>query len=146
TERRRFPSCWTAGLSSAWPWYFLSADQTVDIVGTDADLVVMGAGIAHVVEHVVVPDRIALLVEPHQRPGNDEEHAHRIGVFVRNEGVALARRLEDEVAGGRGPLVLEIGPLTADRVSPDRLGMIVPVHDAGLLGHEHVGPHVERRA
>src|SRR6516225_1170252 len=115
-----------AGQSSRSPWDFLSTDQSVDIIGADADLVVMRAGRGDIIIDVVMADRVAVLVEPHQRAGDDEEYLHRIGMLVADQRMALAGGFVDEVPRGRGPVMFEIGPFAADRVGPDRVRMIMP--------------------
>jgi hypothetical protein len=52
-------------------------------------------------------------------------------MVVGDQGVGLARRLVDEVARGRDPVVLKIVPLARDRVGEDLVRMVVPVSVKG---------------
>src|SRR4029077_20700154 len=119
-----------------------SAEQAVDVVGADPDLLVVVLAQLDVVEHIEVALRLAVLVQPDQRPGDVEGHAHRLRGLVRHERVRLAGRLIDPVAGGRHPVVLQVAPLAGDRVREDLLGVVVAVHHARPAAHEDVAPPV----
>ena len=68
----------------------------------------MGLAEVNIVEHVEVAAGLAGLDEPDQRTFDHEKHLHGFGVIVGDERVRLARRLVDEVARRRDPVVLEI--------------------------------------
>src|SRR4051794_23193000 len=53
-----------------------SAKQLVDGAGAEPDLLVVRAAQVDVVEHVKVPCRIAVLIEPDQRAGDVEVDLH----------------------------------------------------------------------
>src|SRR4029450_6855579 len=120
-----------------------SAVKLVDQRRAQPDLVVVGLAERDVLVNVEVAVRLPLVVQPDQRSFDDEEHLHRIRMVVCDQGVGLARRLVDEVARGRDPVVLEITPLARDRVGEDLVRMIVPVHQPGRLGHQDVAPFVQ---
>src|SRR5580704_11896511 len=111
-------SCRTPCSSQVSPGVHLvgprSAEQLVDVVGADPDLLVVVAAQLDVVEHVEVAVGLAILVQPDQRAGDVERHPHRLVALVRDQRVRLARRLVDPVAGGRGPVVLQVPPLAGD--------------------------------
>ena len=119
-----------------------SAEQLVDVIGADPDLLVVLAAQLDVVEHVEVAVGLAVLVQPDQRAGDVERHPHRLVALVRHQRVRLARRLVDPVPGGRHPVVLQVPPLAGDRVGEDLLRMVVPVHQPGAAAQQHVAPPV----
>src|SRR6059058_28967 len=92
---------------------------------------VVGPDQRDVVEHVERPVRLAVLVQPDQRPGDVEGHPHRLVALVGDQRVRLARRLVDPVARGGDPVVLQVAPLARDRVGEDLLRVVVPVDKAG---------------
>src|SRR4051794_9430255 len=98
-----------------------SAHERGDHVGPEADLLVVLLADLDVVVHVEEVLDLAVLVEPDQRAPDLEVHLHRLLGFVGDERVGLARRLVDEGAGGRDPVVLEVTPPSRERVREDLL-------------------------
>src|SRR6201999_2138266 len=92
------------------------AEERIDIVRANPVRGIMGAGGGDVIVDVVHGDRVAVLVQPGERAGDDEEDLHRLVAVIGDQRVALARRLVDEVALRRRPVMLEIAPFPADRV------------------------------
>src|SRR3954451_19606327 len=121
-----------------------SAHQRVDHVGAEADLLVVLLADVDVVVHVEEVLDLAVLVEPDQRALDLEVHLHRLLGLVGDERVRLARRLVDEGAGGRDPVVLEVAPLARDRVREDLVRVVVAVDEPGAGRHQHVAPAVLR--
>src|SRR5581483_2560818 len=101
-----------------------SAEQFGDRLGAEPDLFVVRLAELDVVVDVEMTSRIAVLIEPYQRRADDEEDTHLFGMIIGDERVALAGALVDEVAGGRGPVVLEITPLSRDRVGEHLMWVI----------------------
>src|SRR3954447_6660604 len=87
------------------------AKQSFHIGCTDADLLVMGLAQLDVIVDIEIAVRLALVIQPDQRPLDDEEDFHRVRMLVGDQGMSLSRRLVDEVAGCRGPVVLQVSPL-----------------------------------
>src|SRR3954470_10261229 len=110
-----------------------SAQQRVDEVGAEADLLVVLLADLDVVVHVEEVDGVAVLVEPDERAPDLEVDLHRLVGLVGDERVRLARRLVDEVAGRRDPVVLEVPPLARDGVREDLVRVVVAVDEAGTL-------------
>src|SRR4051812_8142091 len=102
-----------------------SAQERVDVVGPDPDLLVVLLAELDVVVHVEEVHGVAVLVQPDQRPAYLEVHLHRLVGLVRDERVRLARRLVDEAARRRDPVVLEVAPLARDRVGEDLVRVVV---------------------
>jgi len=75
-----------------------------------------------VIVNVEEPGGFAGLVEPDQRRADDEEHLHRLVIFIGDQRVALAGRLIDEVAGRRRPIMLQIAPFARDRIGHHLMG------------------------
>src|SRR3954464_3238217 len=121
-----------------------SAQERVDVVGPDPDLLVVLLAELDVVVHVEEVHGVAVLVQPDQRPAYLEVHLHRLVGLVRDERVRLARRLVDEAARRRDPVVLEVAPLAGDRVREDLVRVVVPVDEAGPGRPQHVAPAVLR--
>src|SRR5262249_33162229 len=80
-----------------------STKQRVDLLGAEADLDVVRPAHRDVVVNVEMAGRRAVLVEPDQRTGDDEEHPHRVLVLIGHQRMPLAGRLVDEIAGRGGP-------------------------------------------
>ena len=95
-----------------------------------------------VVEHVEGTVRLAVLVQPDQRPGDVEGDPHGLVALVGDQRVRLAGRLVDPVARGGDPVVLQVAPLAGDRVGEHLLRVVVPVDQAGAAAHQHVAPPV----
>src|SRR3954447_19320020 len=121
-----------------------SAQQRVDQVGAEPDLLVVLLAQVDVVVHVEEVLGVAVLVEPDERALDLEVHLHRLVGLVGDQRVRLARGLVDEVAGGGDPVVLQVAPLAGDRVGEHLLRVVVPVHQPGALGVEDVAPAVLR--
>src|SRR4051812_32017096 len=86
--------------------------------------------------------RLPFLIEPDQRPLDDEEYSHGLWMLVGYQGMTFSRRFVDEVSGRRGPVVLQIPPFAGDRVGEDFVRVIVPIHQTGALRHQNIAPPV----
>ena len=55
-----------------------SAQQLIDVIGSDAHLLVMRPDQLQIVVSIESPYRLAILIEPDQRPGHVEVDSHRL--------------------------------------------------------------------
>src|SRR3954447_19659198 len=108
----------------------------------DPDFFVMGFTQLDVVMNIKKAARLSFLIQPDQRPLDDEEYPHGLRMLVGYQGMTFSRRFVDEVSGRRGPVVLQIAPFTGDRVGKDFVRVIVAIHQTGALRHQNIAPPV----
>ena len=96
-------------------------------------------------EHVLVAGLPALGVDVDHRAADVEERDHLGAIGRHGQRVHFARRLEDEAALLRGPVVLEIFPAAPDHVADDEHRMAVARQHAGAAHAQQVAPAAAHR-
>src|SRR5205823_3665589 len=113
-----------------------SANELIDVVRTEAHRTVVRAAHLYFREHILVADLPPFIIEIDHRPADIEESDHFRAIVGHDECVDLARRLVNETAFARDPVVLEVTPLAPNHIADDNHRVTMPAQHARLAHPE----------
>ena len=121
-------------------WAAPSADELIDVVGTEAVLGIVGAAFVDPGEHVVIPGGPAVWVNIDHRAVHLKQRDHLLHVRVDHKRVGFSGRLVGIGALRRDSIVLQVTPFTLQHEGMHRLRVAMAREHASLANPQKVHP------